>query len=227
MRVLVGCEESQAITKAFRARGHEAYSCDIKDCSGGHPEWHIKDDLFKVVSDDWDLAIIHPPCTHLAISGAKHFEKKRADGRQREAIEFFCECLNLDIPKLCIENPINIITGEYIKQHYPDLCEKYGLPIKFTQVVQPYEFGDPSRKATWLWLKGLPNLVSTNIVKPELVTYTCKNGKKVTFSKDYAHASGDRSTVRSKTFNGIAQAMAAQWGDGEYPKVRKGLLGNI
>ena len=99
MRVLVGCEESQAITKAFRARGHEAYSCDIKDCSGGHPEWHIKDDLFKVVSDDWDLAIIHPPCTHLAISGAKHFEKKRADGRQREAIEFFCECLNLDIPK--------------------------------------------------------------------------------------------------------------------------------
>ena len=225
MRVLVGCEESQAITKAFRARGHEAYSCDIKDCSGGHPEWHIKDDLFKVVSDDWDLVICHPPCTDLAVSGARHFEKKRTDGRQRESIKFFCKCLTLDVPKLCVENPVNIISGEYIKEYFPDLCKKYGLPIKPTQIIQPYEYGNPSRKATCLWLKGLPNLVPTNIVEPELITYTCKNGKKVTFSKDYAQASGDRGTVRSKTYNGIAQAMADQWGNGIYPKPkRKGLL---
>lgn len=164
-------------------------------------------------------------CTDLAVSGARHFEKKRADGRQRESIEFFCKCLTLDVPKLCVENPVNIISGEYIKEYFPDLCKKYGLPIKPTQIIQPYEYGNPSRKATCLWLKGLPNLVPTNIVEPELITYTCKNGKKVTFSKDYAQASGDRGTVRSKTYNGIAQAMADQWGNGVYPKPkRKGLL---
>lgn len=239
MRVLVGCEESQAITKAFRARGHEAYSCDLKDCSGGHPEWHIKGDFLVVVNHpethisveregiDWDMVICHPPCTHIANSGARHFEKKRKDGSQKEAIEFFCKCINLDVPRLCVENPVNIISGDYIKKYYPDLCEKYGLPVKPTQVIQPYEYGNPSRKTTCLWLKGLPNLVPTNIVKPELITYTCKNGKKATFSKDYI-VSGDRGTKRSKTYEGIAEAMAMQWGDGEYPKVeRKGLLKHV
>ena len=226
MRVIVLCEESQAITKAFRARGHEAYSCDLKDCSGGHPEWHFKGDAFQIIKENpnWDLIIAHPPCFNLSVSGARHFEKKRVDGSQRESIEFFCKILSLDVPRLCVENPINIISGDYIKKYYPDLCEKYGLPVKPTQVIQPYEYGNPSRKTTCLWLKGLPNLVPTNIVKPELITYTCKNGKKATFSKDYI-VSGDRGTKRSKTYEGIAEAMAMQWGDGEYPKVeRKGLL---
>ena len=212
MRVLVLCEESQVVTKAFREKGHEAFSCDIKECSGGHPEWHFKDDAFKIIkaNPNWDLIICHPPCTHLANSGAKHFEKKRVDGRQREAIEFFCKCLTLKVSKLCVENPINIISGDYVKIYYPDLCEKYGLPLKPTQIIQPYQFGNPSRKTTCLWLKGLQPLIPTNIVNPELVTYTCKNGKKATFSKDYV-VSGDRSTKRSKTYSGIALAMAEQW----------------
>lgn len=104
MRVLVGCEESQTITKAFRELGHEAFSCDLKPCSGGHPEWHIQADMLAVVErEPWDLMIVHPPCTHIAVSGARHFEKKRADGRQRESIEFFCKCLTLDVPKLCVQ----------------------------------------------------------------------------------------------------------------------------
>ena len=237
MRVLVGCEESQAITIKAREHGHEAYSCDIKDCSGGHPEWHLKGDFLDVVNHpenymsvererehiEWDMVICHPPCTDVAVSGARHFEKKRADGRQREAIEFFCKCLTLNVPKLCVENPVNIISGEYIKEYFPDLCEKYGLPIKPTQVIQPYEYGNPSRKTTCLWMKGLPNLIPTNIVEPELTTYICKDGRKVTFSKDY-NVSGDRGTKRSKTYSGIATAMVEQWMDGVRPKIKKGLL---
>ena len=128
--------------------------------------------------------------------------------------------LNLNVPHLCIENPINIISGDYVKYYFPDLCEKYGLPIKPTQIIQPYQFGDPSRKTTCLWLKGLSPLVPTNIVNPELVTYTCKNGKKVTFSKDYVYVKGDRGTVRSKTYKGIALAMAKQW----TKPIKRGLL---
>ena len=158
MKVLVACEESQTVCKAFRKRGHEAYSCDIMECSGGHSEWHIKGDClpllhpkwydlnrdsegnqwegykFKTVDGKthqfegkWDLIIAFPPCTHLCVSGARHFEKKRADGRQREGIEFFCKFLNADCEKIIIENPIGIISGKYIKEHFPDLAEKYGI----------------------------------------------------------------------------------------------------
>lgn len=214
MRVLVLCEESQMVTKAFREKGHEAYSCDIKECTGGHPEWHFQGDAFKIIEENpnWDLVICHPPCTHLSTSGARHFENKRIDGRQREAIEFFCKMLNLDVPRLCVENPINIISGNYIKEYFPDLCEKYGLPLKPTQIIQPYEFGDPSKKTTCLWLKGLPPLKPTKIVKPDLVSYVCKDGRKVTFSRDYIEGLGkDRGTKRSKTYKGIAEAMANQW----------------
>ena len=231
MKVLVACEESQAVCKAFREKGHEAYSCDIIDCSGGHPEWHIKGDVLKYINGNealfwtcdgvghitprqWDMIIAFPPCTHLAVSGARHFEKKRADGRQREGIEFFAQFLNADCSKIAIENPIGIISGDYIPKHFPDLAEKYGLPIKQSQIIQPYEYGHHAKKSTCLWLKGLPLLKPTNIVEPDLISYTCKSGKKVTFSRHMVQGfeNGERAKSRSKTFEGVAKAMAEQWG---------------
>lgn len=209
--ILVACEESQAVTKEFRNLGFNAFSCDIDPCSGGHPEWHLQQDVIPLLKQKWDIVIAHPPCTHLANSGAKHFKKKRIDGRQRKAIEFFMQFLNIDCKYVAVENPMNIIGGEYIPRHFPDLANKYSLPIKKTQTIQPYEHGDKSRKTTWLWLKGLPNLMPTNIVEP--IIYTCKNGK--TFSKDYMvalSAGKDRGKLRSKTYPGIAKAMATQWG---------------
>ena len=231
MKVLVACEESQAVTKELRALGHEAYSCDIEECSGGHPEWHIMEDVIpllngncsfrvqdategkKTIWDRWDMIIAFPPCTHLAVSGARHFEGKRADGRQRESIEFFCKFLSADCERISIENPVNIISGDYIPKWFPDLAEKYNLPIKPTQIIQPYEFGDPHKKTTCLWLKGLPKLQATNIVEPKLVSYICKSGKKVTFGEYMVRGfeNGDRAKHRSKTFPGIAKAMAEQW----------------
>lgn len=231
MKVLVACEESQRVCTEFRKLGHEAYSCDIKPCSGGHPEWHIQDDVlpllngncdFQTVNGDvhhligkWDMIIAFPPCTHLAVSGARHFEKKRANGRQRKGIEFFCKFFEADCDLVSIENPVNIISGDYIPKWFPDLAEKYKLPIKPTQIIQPYEFGDPHKKTTCLWLKGLPKLQPTNIVDPKLVSYICKSGKKVTFSEYMVRGfeNGDRAKHRSKTFPGIAKAMAEQWGN--------------
>jgi hypothetical protein len=225
MRVLVACEESQRVCIAFRNKGHEAYSCDIESCSGGHPEWHIQDDVLKIINGgdfitingdlhtvkQWDLIIAHPPCTHLAVSGARHFEKKRADGRQREAIEFFCKLLTVKCSKLVVENPVCIIGGDYIKKYYPDLCEKYNLPIKPTQRIQPYEFGHPYIKTTCLWIKGLPKLKPTNILeKPKEGWVNQKYTADGRYGGFAANFSG--STERSKTFEGIAKAMAEQWG---------------
>lgn len=211
MRILVACEESQTVANAFRRKGHEAFSCDIEDCSGGHPEYHIKDDVFNHLDDGWDMIIAHPPCTHLAISGARHFEKKRLDGRQREGIEFFCKLLNANCDKLVVENPVCIISGEYIKEYFPDLCEKYGLPIKPTQIIQPYEFGDPYTKKTCLWIKGLDKLEPTNILqRPEggwLNQSFTETGRYGWYNGKF-----NSSKVRSKTFDGIANAMADQWG---------------
>lgn len=230
MKVLIACEESQAVCKAFRKKGHRAYSCDIQDCSGGRPEWHINGDVLPLINGNcvfntqngtqhiikgkWDLIIAHPPCTHLCVSGARHFENKRADGRQREGIELFCKFLTADCDKIAIENPVGIISGEYIKVYFPDLAEKYGLPLKASQVVQPYEYGDPHKKTTCLLLKGLPNLKPTKIVEPKLISYVIKNGKVVTFDEFYVKgfATGDRGKHRSKTFLGIANAMADRWG---------------
>ena len=228
MKILVACEESQAVTKEFRALGHEAYSCDIIDHSGEHDDWHIKQDVtmllngsctFKTVDGTeheivgkWDMIIGFPPCTHLAVSGARHFEAKRADGRQRAGIELFCSFLKADCEKVAIENPIGIISGDYIPKWFPDLAEKYGLPIKPTQIIQPYEYGHKAKKSTCLWLKGLPKLQPTNIVEPELIQYTCKNGKTVTFGANYVRGLKDRAKDRSKTFEGVAKAMAEQWG---------------
>ena len=234
MKVLVACEESQRVCIEFRKLGHEAYSCDIEPCSGGHPEWHIQDDVlpllngncnFKTVNGDlhhligkWDMIIAFPPCTHLAVSGARHFEKKRADGRQRDGIEFFCQFLNADCDKISVENPVNIISGNYIEKYFPELQKKYQFPIKPTQTIQPFQFGDRARKKTCLWLKGLPPLKPTKIVDcGEIVG----NGFSVGASADCARdengkiiAWNDPRTAkeRSKTFRGIAKAMAEQWG---------------
>ncbi len=230
MRILVACEESQRVTTEFRKLGHKAYSCDIQECSGGHPEWHIMTDVTQLldgwcgfetmdgklhtVIGKWDMIIAFPPCTDLAVSGARHFEKKRADGRQRESIEFFCQFLTADCEKIAIENPIGIISGDYIPKWFPDLAEKYGLPRKQSQIIQPYEYGHNAKKSTCLWLKGLPLLQPTEIVEPDLVRYQCKNGKIATFSRHMVQGfeNGERAKSRSKTFPGIAKAMAEQWG---------------
>ena len=246
MKVLIACEESQAVCKAFRKRGHEAYSCDIVECSGGHPEWHIQGDVLKIlnplfwtfpqrqykgfyfvtmdgtehfIEGKWDMIIAFPPCTHLCVSGARHFEKKRADGRQRWGIEFFCKFLNADCEKIVIENPIGIISGDYIPKHFPDLAEKFNLPIKPTQVIHPWMFGDNYSKSTCLWEKGVLPLVPLVTEQPELEWFEWvdgKTGKKKRQPKWFADAwhlsAEERAKVRSKTFPGIAKAMAEQWG---------------
>lgn len=231
MNVLIACEESQRVCTAFREKGHNAFSCDILPCSGGHPEWHIQGDVLKMLDTEhnalfwtmdgvgritpkrWDMIIAFPPCTHLCVSGARHFEKKRADGRQREGIEFFCKFLTADCDRIAIENPVGIISGKYISEYFPDLAGKYGLPREHSQIIQPYYFGDPHKKTTCLWLKGLEKLKPTNIVDPKLVQYTCKSGKVVTFSEYMVKFDGEeRAKHRSKTFPGIARAMAEQWG---------------
>ena len=131
LRVLVACEESQTVCKAFRALGHEAYSCDIDQCSGGHPEWHLQCDALEIIKLRWDLIIAHPPCTHLAVSGAKWFAEKRADGRQQAAIDFFMRFIHADCEHIAVENPVSIMSTQYRK---PD------------QIIQPWMFGHPEKK---------------------------------------------------------------------------------
>lgn len=158
------------------------------------------------------MILAFPPCTHLAVSGARHFEKKRSDGRQREGIEFFCKFLEADCERVVIENPIGIISGDYVPNYFPEIAERYKLPRKPSQIIQPYEYGHNAKKSTCLWIKGLPNLEPTEIVEPDLVTYECKNGKKATFSANYVRGLKNRARDRSKTYEGVAKAMATQWG---------------
>jgi hypothetical protein len=196
-KILCACEESQAVTTELRLLGHEAYSCDILPTSGDHPEWHLEQDVTPLLEQDWDMIIAFPPCTHLASSGARWFEQKRKDGRQQQGIDFFMLFANAKCPRVAIENPIGIMSKLHRK---PD------------QVVQPWQFGDSYQKSTCLWLKGLPLLVPTNIVdKGEFVT--TKSGK--VLPKWYSNASGSsngtRGNERSKTFHGLAKAMATQW----------------
>lgn len=174
MNVLVACEESQRVCIEFRKKGHRAFSCDLLEPSGGMLEYHIKGNVLPLLNgkcifetmdggrhkvSKWHLIIAFPPCTHLSGSGARWFEKKRNDGRQRDGIEFFCKFLNVDCEKVVIENPIGIISGDYVKKWFPDLAEKYGLPIKPTQIIQPWMFGDNYSKSTCLWEKGVEPLV--------------------------------------------------------------------
>ena len=184
MRILVACEESQAVTKELRRLGHEAYSCDIEPCSGGHPEWHLQQDVTQLLKIKWDMVIAFPPCTDLAVSGARYFEQKRKDGRQQKSIEFFMMFANCGCPKTAIENPIGIMSGIYRK---PD------------QIIQPWQFGHGETKRTCLWLKGLPKLKPVDIVPGrEQRIWKMPPGK-------------DRAKTRSKTYPGIAKAMAEQW----------------
>lgn len=210
LKILVACEESQAVTSELLKLGHEAYSCDILPCGGKYPEHHIQGDVTPLLLQKWDLIIAFPPCTHLSNSGARHFEKKRADGRQKIAIEFFMQFINANCDRIAVENPVNIIGGEYIKKHFPELIEKYNF-TKSNQRIQPYQFGDEAQKTTCLWLKGLPELIHTKIVsKGEF--YISPSGKKL--PKWYNHNTNnkkDRQKSRSVTFQGIAKAMALQW----------------
>lgn len=185
MRILIACEESQAVCNALRyGGGHEAYSCDLQPCSGGHPEWHIQADALELLKMRWDMIIAFPPCTDLAVSGARWFPEKRADGRQQRSIEFFMRFVNADCPRIAVENPVGIMSTVYRK---PD------------QIIQPWQFGHGETKATCLWLKGLPLLKPTNIVP----------GREARIWK--MPPSANRAKERSKTFPGIAQAMAEQW----------------
>lgn len=217
MNVLIACEESQEVCKAFRERGHRAFSCDLQECSGGHPEWHIQGDCLSLINGNctfqtadehthtqsgaWDLLIAFPPCTYLTVTGNRWFDENRYGNKavqrkqdRRDAISFFLKFANAECQRVAIENPVGVMSTEYRK---PD------------QIVHPYMFGDPSRKATCLWLKNLPTLNATNIVEPKINSYIGKNGKKITQSADYGWKSAKQ---RSKTYPGFAKAMAESWG---------------
>lgn len=220
-RILVACEESQAITKELRALGHDAFSCDLLPCSGGHPEWHLQCDVFEAIKLKWDVMIAHPPCTFLSASGAGwlyHPEDKGLPTQDRrphpkypnrakdrdDAIEFVKRLYDSDIPCIAIENPIGSLSSLWRK---PD------------QIVQPWMFGDKASKSTCFWLKGLPKLVPTDIVeKGEFFEWTDgKSGKIKRQPMWYYKALSEaktpeqRRTLRSKTFQGMAKAIAKQW----------------
>lgn len=230
MNVLIACEESQTVCKEFRKLGIEAYSCDILPCSGGHPEWHFKEDIFNIINnkggqtqsganiivDRWDLMIAHPPCTYLAVSGARWFyhpedknlpvEKRRPHPKfpnrkqeREEAIAFFIKLMEAPIKRIAIENPIGIISTRYRK---PD------------QIVQPYMFGDEAEKTTCLWLKNLPHLMPTKVVdKGERVVLSSGKSLPKWYSDSFNTkiSTEMRRTLRSKTFQGFAEAIANQW----------------
>lgn len=204
MRVLVACEESQAVCKAFREKGHEAYSCDIQPCSGGHPEWHIQADVLEILKIKWDLIIAHPPCTYMSAAGACRMYPTKGNmdmeryEKAMEAKEFFMKIWETDCPRIAIENP------------RPLKC--IGLPEP-TEYIQPYHHGEPWSKLTGLWLKGLPPLIPSQLVanyKPYVSCGTSRNkGNK---EKSGFSRAGGAQKARSKTFPGIAKAMAEQWG---------------
>jgi|TARA_R110002153_G_scaffold4568_5_gene21362 hypothetical protein len=211
LKVLVACEESQAVTKAFRKLGHRAYSCDLLPCSGGHPEWHLQGDAIELAnSADWDLMIAHPPCTYLAVSGARWLYNK--DGTRNEerfvnqakGLAFVRQLMDAPIDYIVIENPVSVISSQIRKPN---------------QIVQPYHFGDEASKKTCLWTKNLPDLIHTNVVgKGEMKEWVDKkSGKTKRQAKWYfdalskAKTPEERRTLRSKTFDGIANAMAEQY----------------
>ena len=217
-RLLVCCEESQRVCIAFRERGWEAYSCDIEPCSGGHPEWHIQQDVLPLINGDcefdtvdgehhvikgeWDLLICHPPCTYLTLAGNKWFKPEFRDRfpdriqQRQEAIDFFMKFANAKCKHIAIENPVGVMSSQWRRPN---------------QYIEPYYFGDPEKKKTGLWLVGLPNLMPTNMVEPVIIH--CKSGANEPrwHMESMSFPAKERSRVRSQTFIGIANAMAEQW----------------
>ncbi len=199
MRVLVACEESQEVTKAFRARGHEAYSCDVLPCSGGHPEWHIQGDVLKHLNDEWDMMIAFPPCTFLTTTANRVFANNPERWFKRyEAAVFVKTLLDSGIEKISLENPGRSTLSTFI-----------GKP---SQYIQPYDFGHKDSKLTGLWLKNLPPLTATNTVEPIWITSPSGKRHSETHWKNPSTGNPDNAKLRSKTYPGIAQAMAEQWG---------------
>lgn len=203
MRILIACEESQAVCKEMRKLGHEAYSCDIVPCSGGHPEWHLQVDATELLKMQWDMIIAHPPCTYLTNAGARWLYAGNSINKDRYAKgliakDFFMKFYNANCEKIAIENPIP--------------SKIFGLP-KYNQTIQPYEFGEPYSKKTCLWLKGLPPLLPTEIIADH-VPYVSSGSYSRTHDPKFKGVSrkGGAARVRSKTFPGIARAMAKQWG---------------
>lgn len=204
MKILVACEESQAVTIELRRLGHEAYSCDIIECSGGHPEWHLQQDVLPLLKEKWDMILAFPPCTYLTVTGNRWFNVERYGEKaiqrhkdREQAINFFMAFANADCPRIAIENPIGVMSTAFRK---PD------------QIIHPYMFGDSERKSTCLWLKGLPILTPTNWVKPNIVKYKNGKGTDSPWHMDTMKLPpAERAKARSKTFPGIAKAMAEQW----------------
>lgn len=191
MRILVACEESQAVTKELRRLGHEAYSCDVLPCSGGHPEWHLQQDVIPLLSEKWDMIIAFPPCTHLCSSGQHWFSRGVKDPVLRdEGADFFMHFVNADCERIAIENPVGVMSTRYRK---PD------------QIINPWQFGHPEQKRTCLWLKGLPLLRETDNVFDFMMTLPPQKRERI-----WRLGSG-HSMERSKTYPGIAKAMAEQW----------------
>jgi len=205
MKILIACEESQEVAIRMREKGHEAYSCDILPCSGGHPEWHLQKDVAELLREKWDMIIAFPPCTYLTATGNRWYNIESYDKKalqrhkhRQDAIKFFMMFADASCPRIAIENPVGIMSTEWRKP---------------SQIIQPYMFGDAVEKKTCLWIKGMPLLRPTNWVEPpERMRF--KSGK--TMPRWYAEAfhmpKAERAKLRSKTFPGIAQAMADQWG---------------
>lgn len=203
IKALIGCEESQTICKALRSLGVEAYSNDLLDCSGGHPEWHLKMDVFEAVKlNDWDLFIVHPECQRLTVAANKYYKSEYAERfpdiheERKKAVDFFLRLTKVDIPHKAIENPIGIMSSRYRK---PD------------QIIQPHYFGDRERKATCLWLYNLPSLMFTDRVDPEIIRLKSGRTDSKLHYETFRLPTRERRKMRSKTFPGIAEAIAAQW----------------
>jgi hypothetical protein len=217
IKILVACEKSQEVTKAFRDRGFIAYSCDTEPASI-NPDWHFQCDIFGIIGGDWDVMIAFPPCTHIAVSGSRYFEQKRKDGRQQQGIDFFMKLASAGIKHIAIENPVGIMSSVFRK---PD------------QIIQPWQFGHPESKATCLWLKNLPLLLPTKIAEFKKYRCACGNTFPIESGKYGCCLSGakpmwdnqtksgqnklapsdDRAEIRGKTYRGIAEGIADQWGE--------------
>ena len=205
MNVLIACEESQRVCTAFREKGHNAFSCDILPCSGGYPEWHLQQDVLPLLKEKWDMIIAFPPCTYLTVTGNRWFNIDRYGEKaiqrhkdRKEAIDFFMAFANANCEKIAIENPIGIMSSEWRKPN---------------QIINPWQFGDAFEKKTCLWLKGLPELQPTNIVEiPPRKKFDSGKSMPSWYADAWHLPKEERAKLRSKTFPGIAKAMAEQWG---------------